>query len=486
MFFNSISYLVFLFIAVVAYWLLPRRWGVTWLLWASVIFYGFWKIEFLALIVFSAFVDFYVSLRIHDATTPRKRKFWLCNSIFINLGLLVYFKYTYFIFDNIGALGNLFGRDWHFSLWKITLPLGISFYTFVSLSYTIDIYRRLIDPVRNFGLYLTYVMFWPHMIAGPILRGHELITQLKRGHRFSLDNAVAGVKLIITGLFLKVVLADQIAPLVDSAFSSKTESLGGLDVWTMAFGFGLQIYFDFAGYSLIAIGSARMLGIHFPDNFNWPYLSVSPREFWKRWHITLSSWVRDYLYLPLSGARYRDRSDGGIDVEVANVRASKQMLTSALLISWFIMGMWHGASWNFAFWGLWHATLIYIYRRTKTWGQGINAQASALIGWALTLPAVMLAWIPFRATTLRQSYELLAKVISPKTYFHLSFRENFYLVVFLLMVGMLLSALLRNPELPVLGNPIVRRIGETAVLCVMIFTVFVFLKPVNQFIYFQF
>lgn len=486
MFFNSLSYVVFLFIAVVACWLLPRRWGRAWLLLASIVFYGFWKVEFLVLIVFSAFVDFFVSLRICDATTQRARKMWLCTSIAINLGLLVYFKYTYFIFDNIGALGNIFGADWHISLWKITLPLGISFYTFVSLSYTIDIYRRLIDPVRDFGLYLTYVMFWPHMIAGPILRGHELITQLKRGHRFSIENAIAGVKLIITGLFLKVALADQIAPLVDSAFSSKAEILGGLDVWTMAFGFGLQIYFDFAGYSLVAIGSARILGIHFPDNFNWPYLAVSPRDFWMRWHITLSSWVRDYLYLPLSGARYRDRSDGGIDVQIENKRASKQMLTSALFVSWFIMGLWHGASWNFAFWGVWHAALIYIYRYTKSRLDGINEQAASLIGWCFTLPAVMLAWIPFRATTLRQSFELLSKVIDPKTYLHLSFRENFYLIVFLVMIGMLLGAFLVKSDCPLLRRPIVRRTAETAVLGVMIYSVFVFLKPVSQFIYFQF
>lgn len=254
----------------------------------------------------------------------------------------------------------------------------------------------------------------------------------------------------------------------------------------MAFGFGLQIYFDFAGYSLVAIGSARILGIHFPDNFNWPYLAVSPRDFWRRWHITLSSWVRDYLYLPLSGARYRDRSDGGIDVQIENTRSSKQMFTSALFVSWFIMGLWHGASWNFAFWGVWHAALIYIYRYTKARFDGINELAASLIGWCFTLSAVMLAWIPFRATTLRQSFELLSKVINPKTYLHLSFRENFYLIVFLVMIGMLLCAFLVKLDRPLLRRPIIRCIAETAVLSAMIYSVFVFLKPVSQFIYFQF
>ncbi len=486
MFFNSLSYLLFLAIALLVYWFLPRRWGRYWLLLASIVFYGFWKVQFVFLIVFSAFVDFFVSLRIQDASTQKTRKRWLWTSVVIQLGLLAYFKYTYFIIDNIAGFGSLFGADWHISLWKITLPLGISFYTFVSLSYTIDVYRRLIDPVRDFSLFLTYVIFWPHMIAGPILRGHELITQLKLGYRFSLENALAGFKLIVSGLFLKVALADQIAPLVDSAFTVKPEMLGGLDVWTMAFGFGFQIYFDFAGYSLVAIGSARLLGIHFPDNFNWPYLAVSPRDFWKRWHITLSSWVRDYLYLPLSGARYRDRSDGGIDVEVANTRTSKQMLAAALFLSWFIMGLWHGASWNFALWGIWHAALIFIYRMVSDRFKGINGRMASLIGWCLTLSAVMLAWIPFRAVSLTQTFQLLGKIISPGTYLHLSFRENFYLIVFLILAVMLLSGFLRRSEHPLVQRPIVRHVAETAVLSLMIYAVFVFLKPVNQFIYFQF
>lgn len=485
MFFNSLSYIVFLIIAVGVYWLLPRG-KQRWLLLASIVFYGFWKVEFLVLIIFSAFVDYYVSLRIHDARTQRGRKFWLFTSIVVNLGLLVYFKYAYFITDNIGFLGSLFGQNWFIHLWKITLPLGISFYTFVSLSYTFDIYRRLIDPVKDFGLYLSYVMFWPHMIAGPILRGHELITQLKRGHRFSADNATAGVKLIITGLFLKVALADQLAPLVDSGFSSKADLLSGLDVWTMAFGFGFQIYFDFAGYSLVAIGSARMLGIHFPDNFNWPYLAVSPRDFWKRWHITLSSWVRDYLYLPLSGARYRDSSEGGIDVEMQGAHASAYMLTAALFVSWFIMGLWHGASWNFALWGVWHATLIFIYRKVQGRFNRLGEWGGSIIGWCLTLPAVMLAWIPFRAATLQQTFDLLGKVVFPNKYLHLSFRENFYLFVFLLLVSMLLCALFAKSRHPLLRHPVVRNVTEAAVLSAMIFFVFVFLKPVNQFIYFQF
>ncbi len=484
MFFNSLTYIVFLLIFVGAYWLIPLKWGQRWLLLASIVFYGFWKVEFLVLIVFSAFVDYYVSLRIHDALTQRRRKLWLYGSVVIQLGLLAYFKYTYFIVDNTVMVGRLVGQGWQRTLWNITLPLGISFYTFVSLSYTIDVYRRLLEPARNFGLYLTYVMFWPHMIAGPILRGHELITQLKKGHRFSIENTMVGVKQIITGLFLKVALADQLAPLIDVAFSTKPAGLGGLDVWTMAFGFGFQIYFDFAGYSMVAIGSARMLGIRFPENFNWPYLAVSPRDFWKRWHITLSAWVRDYLYLPLSGIRFEDRSSGGIDIEVEQAKESPFTLTSALFISWFIMGLWHGASWNFALWGIWHAGLIYFYRKSK--GMFTGSGVGAVLGWGLTLLTVMLGWIPFRATNLSQVFELLTKVIQPKSYFHLAFRENFYLLVFLLLIGMLSCALIAKSNHALLQRNLIRRTGEVVALSTMLFFVFVFLKPANQFIYFQF
>jgi D-alanyl-lipoteichoic acid acyltransferase DltB (MBOAT superfamily) len=486
MFFNSLSYVVFLFVVVVAYWLLPRRWQFYLLLLASVLFYGFWKIEFLVLIVFSAFVDYFVSLRINDASTQKTRRAWLFTSLVINLGLLIYFKYTYFIFDNLIALGNLFGANWQATLWKIILPLGISFYTFVSLSYTIDVYRKKLIPVRSFALYLTYVMFWPHMIAGPILRGHELINQLRNSHPFRAENVFFGIKQIITGLFLKVALADQIAPLVDSAFSSKTALLGGIDVWAMAFGFGLQIYFDFAGYSLVAIGSARLLGIHFPQNFNWPYLAVSPRDFWKRWHITLSTWIRDYLYLPLGGIQYVDPAEGEINVKLEGARASKQMLTVALFVSWFVMGLWHGANWKFAIWGLWHAAIIYIYRQVKARFGPTNKYLENVLGWSLTLPAVMLAWIFFRAATLQQSVELLIKIVNFRSYSHLSFRENFYLLIFILMAGMMIGAFWRRPSNSFLNHPVIKGVTETILLAVMLFAVFVFLKPVSQFIYFQF
>lgn len=486
MLFNSLTYLVFLTLVVVTYWMLQVRYRRWLILIASLAFYGFWRISFVLLITFSAFVDYYFSLKIYDERNQRRRKLWLLSSLMINISLLVYFKYTYFLADNISMLGNALGQNWGFSAGKIILPLGISFYTFLSISYTLDVYRRLFDPIRNFDVYLTYVMFWPHMIAGPILRAHELIPQIIRTPHIKLDNVTDGIKKIITGLFLKVVLADQLAPWIDEAFKAAPANLGGLDVWTMAFGFGMQIYFDFAGYSLIAIGSALLLGVHFPENFDWPYLASSPRDFWKRWHITLSSWIRDYLYLPLCGARFRDHSEGGIDIQSNEKKTGFVRLTVALFITWFTMGLWHGAGWKFAFWGVWHATIIFIYRLSHGWLSKVNSRLIILFGWVVTLPIIMLGWIPFRADSLATSLSLLKRILIISSYRSLAFRENFYLIIFMITCLMLMAWYISHVKIPLLIKPWFRQLGEIVVLSIMIFAVFIFLRPVSQFIYFQF
>jgi D-alanyl-lipoteichoic acid acyltransferase DltB (MBOAT superfamily) len=452
---------------------------------ASILFYALWRVEFVLLITFSAWVDYFFSLRIWNEKAPNRRRLYLICSLSTNLGLLLYFKYTYFLVSNVEAVGALLGQGWTLNVGNIVLPLGISFYTFLSVSYTVDVYRGLFRPVTSFRTYLTYVLFWPHMIAGPILRAHELIGQLVQERRFRIAYAVTGVRYVVFGLFLKVVLADNLAPLVDAAFASNPRMLGGLDVWTMAYAFGLQIYFDFAGYSMVAIGSARLIGISFPENFNWPYLATSPREFWKRWHITLSSWIRDYLYLPLCGARYRDESVGGLEVrEIAGRRPAR--MTAALFVTWFVMGLWHGASWKFAAWGLWHATLIFIYRILSRNGWWPERGPLAFIGWGITISGSMLAWILFRAPDLRTAYALLARIADIGSYSHLSFRENFYLVTFLTLVFMLaLWAILRSaPKLRQTG--FIYNLSDTIATAFVFGLVFIFLRPVSQFIYFQF
>jgi D-alanyl-lipoteichoic acid acyltransferase DltB (MBOAT superfamily) len=461
-----------------------RKWIV---LGASLFFYGSWKVEFLVLIIFSAFIDYFFSLQIYDSTSQIKRRLLLLCSLSINIGLLLYFKYAYFLAENINSILDLLGASGGgINVGEIILPLGISFYTFLSISYTIDVYRRLFVPIRNFPLYLTYVMFWPHMIAGPILRAGELLPQISHNtYRPSSHNLAKGFQKILIGLFLKVVLADELAPLVDDAFNADASTLSGLDVWTMAYAFGFQIYFDFAGYSLIAIGSAQLVNVNFPENFNWPYLADSPREFWKRWHITLSSWIRDYLYLPLTRSQYQDRSSGGIDIERSSRTGT--LVAFALFVTWVVMGLWHGANWTFVFWGLWHATAILLYRVIS--GADMlreTPRLRSIVGWGITIPVIMLGWIPFRAGTLDKSFELLGKVIDISHYARLSFRENVYLFVFSIFVGMLMLHMMLVMRSRFIPYPTLRLTVNGLAYAVMFFLTFVFFKASNQFIYFQF
>ena len=221
-------------------------------------------------------------------------------SLITNLGLLVYFKYLIFFANNAIGFANLLGAEIDLIALKIILPLGISFYTFQTISYTVDVYRGFIKPEKIFCSICMLCNFFPQLVAGPILRAKEVIPQFVNRSSFSLDHLMIGLRFILFGLFLKVVLADNISILVDRGFIINVADLSAIDVWTLAFLFGFQIYFDFSGYSYIAIGSARMMGIVFPNNFNFPYISSSPKEFWQRWHISLSSWIRDYLYLPLN------------------------------------------------------------------------------------------------------------------------------------------------------------------------------------------
>ncbi|RMG32834.1 MAG: MBOAT family protein, partial [Methanobacteriota archaeon] len=308
MIFNSVSFLLFLAIIIPLYWVLPKSPRLWLIFLSSLVFYGFWRIEFIPLMLFSTLVDFTAAQAIHASTQLSRKRIYLAISILINLGLLFYFKYLNFFVDNVIDALSVIGLQIEKPIMEIVLPLGISFYTFQTISYTVNVYRGFIKPEKNFVLYACYVTFFPQLIAGPILRAKEVIHQFHNRPNFNLVDFGHGIRLVLYGLFLKVVLADNVAPLVDAGYSMPTSMLSALDVWTLAFLFGFQIYFDFSAYSHIAIGCARMMGIHFPDNFFYPYLAHSPKEFWRRWHISLSSWIRDYLYLPLAGIRVQDRS----------------------------------------------------------------------------------------------------------------------------------------------------------------------------------
>jgi alginate O-acetyltransferase complex protein AlgI len=483
MIFNSVTYLLFLPLIVALYWSLPQRGRVWMLLVASLTFYGLWRVDFLPVLLASAVVDYFVALHLPRTDLPRRRKLLVALSLLVNLGLLCYFKYLIFFTNNAFEALRLLGVQAANPAWSIILPLGISFYTFQTISYTIDVYRKNIEPERSFITYACYVTFFPQLIAGPILRAAEVIPQLLKRLPFDPDLFVFGLRRVLFGLFLKTVLADNVGVWVDVGFAQNLSGMSALDVWTLAFLFGFQIYFDFSAYSHIAIGSAAMMGLRFPENFNFPYLSSSPREFWKRWHISLSSWIRDYLYLPLVGAVFGRSSTGGLETTGREAKRRNQ----ALFLSWLIMGLWHGANWTFVLWGLYHALLVMGHRIVSPWTKSLPRLVRSVGGWCITLPLIMLGWIFFRARTASEALMLLAKVFNPAQYRQLGMRENAYLTAALAMVAIVAAFLIHERMKTWFErHAVTRLVVETGLFTVLIAFVFVFLRPINQFIYFQF
>ena len=481
MIFNSLTYFLLLFVVVILFWLLPYRLRLFLVFISSLIFYGFWRIDFIPVMLFSVLVDYFIAIQIPKSSL-KGRKRLLLTSILINLGLLFYFKYLIFFSGNAIGLMNLLGADIDPLVLNIILPLGISFYTFQTISYTVDVYREKTQPERDFMLYACYITFFPQLIAGPVLRASEVIYQFAQRQMFSWSDIIIGLRRIVYGLFLKVVLADNIATLVDTGFLIPLDAMSALDVWTLAFLFGFQIYFDFCAYSHIALGSARLLGIKFPENFNFPYLAVSPSDFWKRWHISLSSWIRDYLYSPLVGTLAQGRSVGGLS-EIN----TGQRRTVALFSTWMIMGLWHGANWTFVLWGLYHAIILYICRIFSPITNSFNSSVKLVGGVFFTLPIMMLSWIPFRAETFGNAIDMWAKIFNPYLYDSLGMRENSYLAAIIILLGVFITYWVKFKLIPSM-NPFSRWLFFAQILTftIMFSLIIIFFRPVNQFIYFQF
>ncbi len=366
---------LFLPITLVCYYLSPRSLKNAVLLMASLIFYAWGGVSLLALLLSSTIINYILGLLIEKVKVRKQQRIVLTSGIILNLGLLVYFKYANFITFNINHLLDVF-KTGNIELQKIALPIGISFFTFQALSYLVDVYRGTTSVQRNFVKLSLFITLFPQLIAGPIVRYHDISLQLnKRTHR--IDLFASGIRRFILGLARKVLIANPMAFVADQAFNTQNVDLSISMAWLGIFAYAIQIYYDFAGYSDMAIGLARMFGFELLENFNSPYVAKSIKEFWRRWHISLSSWFRDYLYIPLGGSR----------------KSLKRTYIN-LLIVFFITGLWHGAAWNFVIWGLIHGFFIIIERIGF---DKILTKLPRIIQHAYTLIIVLLAWVFFRA-----------------------------------------------------------------------------------------
>src|SRR5881398_3269063 len=380
MLFNSLTFVMFFVVVVTAYWSM-RSWNArkNFLVVASYIFYGAWNPPFAALLFSTTAMDFWLGRRIAKAKEGHSRRAWLVGSVCMNLSMLGFFKYGNFLLENFQWLLARIGIVYQPPQLDILLPVGISFYTFHSLSYTLDIYRDVLKPTRSLRDFVLAVSFFPQLVAGPIVRAGDFLPQLKHPPRLKEGQFFWGLALMTLGLFEKIVLADALL----SGSADRIFGYGGplvaLDSWAGVLAFAGQIFFDFAGYSLCAIGAALTLGFHLKDNFRFPYAAIGFSDFWRRWHISLSTFLRDYLYIPLGGNRRG---------------AARSMIN--LIIVMFIGGLWHGAAWTFVVWGLLHGSYLAIERLVKvfvkkesTWPN--NLAVKLLLG-LTTYIAVLVAW----------------------------------------------------------------------------------------------
>ncbi|MEK6153497.1 MBOAT family O-acyltransferase [Flavobacteriaceae bacterium 3-367] len=433
MLFNSIEFLIFLPLSFVLYWfLLNRNLKLQNLLLVvlSYLFYGWWDWRFLSLIFLSTFVDYLVGQKIHRAQ-DRERKRWLWVSIGFNIGLLGVFKYfDFFVVSLIDALafaGYEVTQPW---MLHVLLPVGISFYTFQTLSYSLDVSRKALAPTKDFIAFAAYVSFFPQLVAGPIERAASLLPQILQKRRFSYQQGAQGAKLILWGFLKKVAIADSLAPIVDDIFVNY-HSYSSPTLFMGAFFFGFQIYADFSGYSDIAIGTAKLFGIELRSNFKFPYLSRSVAEFWRRWHISLSTWFRDYLYIPLGGSKLNSRTT------IRNI-----------FIIFLVSGFWHGANWTFIVWGGIHALLfvpLFLTGTNRNYLHGTVAEKSALptfrefVQISITFTAVTLTWIFFRAESIAHALAYLKRLFALHPYqgynHPLGYRMVDYFILLSLFMG---------------------------------------------------
>ncbi len=401
MVFNSFAFFVFFPVVTVLYFALSQRWRWLLLLAASCAFYMFFIPRYILILGFTIVVDYIAGILI-ARTEGRRRKILLVCSIVANVGVLAFFKYFNFLNDNLAALAQFIGWNYSIHSLSIVLPIGLSFHTFQAMSYTIEVYRGRQSAERHFGIYALYVMFYPQLVAGPIERPQNLLHQFREYHAFDYDRVTSGLKLMAWGLFKKAVIADRLAWVVNLVYGEPARFSGPvLAVATVFFAF--QIYYDFSGYSDIAIGSARVMGFRLRQNFDSPYQSRSTAEFWRRWHMSLSSWFRDYVFRPTRDALARSSS--------GDVKDSYAIYAVAVAVTFLLSGLWHGANWTFVVWGALNGAYLILSAPTRPLRErvrrllGLNAHpiADRLAKTGLTFALITVSWIFFRARSLHEA-----------------------------------------------------------------------------------
>lgn len=462
MLFNSYVFIFcFLPVAIAGWWMLRGTSSrLLFITLASYFFYGWWDWRFLPLMIASTTVDYIAGGKIAASDSPAVRKRWLIGSLAFNLAVLGFFKYTGFFADSVNRVAAAMGGAAMLPTLHLILPLGISFYTFNSMSYTIDVYRNKVRPAKSVLHFSAFVALFPHLVAGPIVRYSDIEDEFNAlKARLSSTQASIGLYFFVVGLAKKLLIADHLAGPVNAFFDS-TQPHGALPAWLGVLGYNFQLYFDFSGYSDMAVGLAHLLGIQFPQNFNSPYKATNVAEFWQRWHISLSTWLRDYLFFPLGGSR------GTIWRTALNIG-----------ITMFLGGLWHGANWTFVVWGLYHALLLGGYLLLKKRGWGIQ---SPVAGCCLTFLLVMQARVFFRADTLHRAGQVFAEMFGAAGIGSLQLFSGPWLLLLVTAAGICFFC--KNSwEL----QPEPRPVYAYALAIVLIVTV-LFLGGESPFLYFQF
>ena len=478
MIFNSLDFAIFLPIVFIIYWFITDK-NLSLqnfvIVLASYFFYGWWDWKFLSLIQFSTVVDYWVGIGLSKYQGKQLRKLLLGTSIIVNLGLLGFFKYYNFFLENFVTAFSFLGNDIQSNTLNIILPVGISFYTFQTLSYSIDVYRKKLQPTKDFVAFAAFVCFFPQLVAGPIERATNLLPQFYKKREFVYDKATDGLRQILWGLFKKIVIADTCATYANTIFNN-SEMYSGSTLVLGALFFTFQIYGDFSGYSDIAIGTSRLFGFHLNRNFAFPYFSRDIAEFWRRWHISLSTWFRDYLYIPLGGSR------GGTWMKIRNT-----------FIIFIVSGFWHGANWTFIVWGALNAIyflpLLLSNKNRRNLdiigNKGHFPTVQELSGMFFTFWLTVLAWVFFRAENISHAVSFLNEIFSPSI---LTYPEVFpKKILVLLLLFMILEWFGRKCEYAIehikYNIPVY---GRWVAYCVMMSFICYYLGEQQQFIYFQF